>query len=63
MTTLMNIGEAAAAAGVSAKMIRHDEPIGLCWGDPKLGNCMFDCPEAIQTSPTRMFFTMKTIQK
>ena len=20
----------------------HDEPIALCWGDPKLGNCLFD---------------------
>lgn len=31
----------AALTWLEAHRPRH-EPVGLCWGDPKLGNCLFD---------------------
>jgi MerR family transcriptional regulator, copper efflux regulator len=35
---VLNIGQAAAASGVSAKMIRHYEEIGLMGGVPRTGS-------------------------
>jgi DNA-binding transcriptional MerR regulator len=49
----MNIGEAAAASGVSAKMIRHYETLGLIQPERQMNNYRSYTERDVASWPSR----------